>query len=127
MFRRNDDVFISLDRIRKIGDDVILISFPVQNQNVFTGQLSNSYADTYMPSQIGYSKNKKIKNSGNYYSQNSKLNVVSNKAYGNDNNVNVDLMTRRKAEGYFEGLGDNKKSFVRYKRIDNKKYKWLAK
>ena len=73
MFRRNDDVFISLDRIRKIGDDVILISFPVQNQNVFTGQLSNLYADTYMPSQIGYSKNKKIKNSGNYYSQNSKL------------------------------------------------------
>ena len=99
LFRRNEDIFVSLERIRKIGDDVILVSLPVQNQVGLQNQIANSYGIQRMPSR---SLNQTQRVSG------------------------------KLGEGYFKGNqynvgGDNKISFVRYKRIDNKKYKWLAK
>ena len=95
LFRRNEDIFVSLERIRKIGDDVILVSLPVQNQVGLQNQIANSYGIQRMPSR---SLNQTQRVSG------------------------------KLGEGYFKGNqynvgGDNKISFVRYKRIDNKKYK----
>lgn len=99
LFRRNEDIFVSLERIRKIGDDVILVSLPVQNQVGLQNQMANSYGIQRMPSRsLNQTQRVSGKLGGGYFK-------------GNQYNVG----------------GDNKISFVRYKRIDNKKYKWLAK
>lgn len=99
LFRRNEDIFVSLERIRKIGDDVILVSLPVQNQVGLQNQIANSYGVQHMPSRS--------------LIKNQKTSSRLKEGYFKDNQYNID--------------GGNKISFVRYKRIDNKKYKWLAK
>ena len=99
LFRRNEDIFVSLERIRKIGDDVILVSLPVQNQVGLQNQIANSYGIQRMPSRS--------------LNQTQRVSGKLGEGYFKDNQYNID--------------GGNKISFVRYKRIDNKKYKWLAK
>lgn len=47
MFRKSDDVFIPLEKVRKIGDDVVLIRYEVQgfyqpSQYMPAGQMQNS-------------------------------------------------------------------------------------
>ena len=73
-FKKSGELFIPLEKIRRIGDDVILIRY-----DVFDG--SNRY---------------------NLANKNSRL--VSNKVYGGSS-------------------ADNSKSFIRYRKLDNKKYK----
>ena len=74
LFKKSEDIFIPLEKIRRIGNDVILIRFEsVNNLNKY--DVAN--------------KNEKY---------------ISNKFYG------------RRTEG-------NDVSFVRYRKLDNKKYK----
>ena len=77
LFRKNEDVFIPLELIRKIGDDVILVRLDVQPRYNFAS------ANNFEPNREKYLGNSK------YYGQ------------GQSNNG----------------------SFVRFKRVDNKKYK----
>lgn len=82
LFRKGDDIFIPLDKLKKIGDDVILVSLQSVGSSVYTNRAETMYANSY-----GYypNKAKEIKTASKPHSQNV--------------------------------------SFVRYRRIDNKKYK----
>lgn len=80
-FRKNDDIFIPLIRLKKIGNDVIIVNLPVNNA-------------------VGYAQ----KNNG--YIQKKSVNMQNSMRY---NNIGQSQ--------------SNMQSFVRYKRIDNKKYK----
>ena len=82
IFRKTEDIFVPLSKVKKIGDDVILV--------VLQNARNMSYA-----------------------SQNSFSNAMQY-ANGFENNMNY----------YSNGQSDaGKRSFVRYKRIDKKKYK----
>lgn len=81
LFRKNDDIFVPLIRLKKIGNDVIIVNLPV-NDNV------------------------------NY--------VQKNNGYIQKNPVNMQNSMRYNNIGQSQS---NIQSFVRYKRIDNKKYK----
>lgn len=82
LFRKSEDIFVPLSKVKKIGDDVILV--------VLQNARNMSYA-----------------------SQNSFSNAMQY-ANGFENNMNY----------YSNGQSDaGKRSFVRYKRIDKKKYK----
>ena len=88
IFRKSDDIFIPLERLRKIGDDVILVSMqPIQ--------------------QPGYARQ-------NYVTENSWQGYLPNEKqrYYND-----------AKNGKSGVIANGKGSYVRYKRIDNKKYK----
>ena len=78
VFRKSEDIFIPLERLKKIGDDVILVSLHVNAPANYMTQNSMNY---------NYYNNENIKN-----------------------NRNLQKYT------------DNG-SYIRYKRIDNKKYK----
>ena len=81
LFRKNDDIFVPLARLKKIGNDVIIVSLQLVGQPV------------YSPNNNGFSRTgvQSFQNSMKYY----------DKSQSQSNNV----------------------SYVRYKRIDNKKYK----
>lgn len=82
LFRKGDDIFIPLDKLKKIGDDVILVSLQIVGSGMYSNRSEIVYANSY----DGYPKISK--------------NVSQTYQPNNKNN-----------------------SFVRYRRIDNKKYK----
>ena len=82
MFRKNEDIFIPLDKLKKIGDDVVLVSLQtvsVSREGIIRSQVR---------SQNGY------------------------EGYSDFGNVQKNFQNPAQV-----------KSYVRYKRIDNKKYK----
>lgn len=81
LFRKGEDIFVPLEKLKKIGDDVILVSLQVGNMQ-------------------------------NYMTQ--------NMYYGN--NYIEPYRNERKKQTIGQSQS-NMQSFVRYKRIDNKKYK----
>ena len=119
LFRKNEDVFVSLERIRKIGDDVILVSLPVQNQVSLTGQFANFYDRSGRMVQEGTYNGMVAKNSNGYVSQSRKYVSTT----GVNNEALKTQKTNTQGVRYFDGSGVAQNSFVRYKRIDNKKYK----
>ena len=123
IFRKNDDIFVPLERIKRIGDDVILVSLPVQNQLENISQFANSYASQRAYFGDFISNQRRFRNTSRYNFR-GKNDVVE--VGLDDNSIGKSNQTTQGSTHYFgENLG--KKSFVRYKRIDNKKYKWLAK
>ena len=82
LFRKTDDVFIPLARVKKIGDDVVLVY--LQNTRACDYSLEKNMSK-------GNRNEKRYENSMNYYEM------------GSD--------------------GGYERSFVRYKRINKKKYK----
>lgn len=81
LFRKSEDIFVPLTKIKKIGNDVILV---VLNSSQFANQYDSNGYNT------GVKKEKRYENSMNIY-------------YGD--------------------RGSQNRSYVRYKRIDGKKYK----
>ena len=75
MFRRNEEIFIPLEKVRKIGDDVVLIRFDIQ-----PAYSQNPYGQQVMAQNARY---------------------TSNNSQGRSNNG----------------------SYIRYRRLDNNKYK----
>ena len=47
IFRKCDDIFIPLEKVRKIGDDVVLIRFEVQNNYMSNSYTGNSRMQNY--------------------------------------------------------------------------------
>ena len=91
LFRKSDDIFIQIEKLKKIGDDVILVSLQIGGVK---GYLSQDY------------------NLQNYAMQNSYQ--------------DINYMDRnRKSYKYTQNIPGQEKSlsYVRYKRIDKKKYK----
>ncbi len=85
LFRKTEDVFVPLSRIKKIGDDVILVV--LQGAKMTSYQAENSYQN-YRHENV---YDRRIKNSGRRYDKTQAT--------------------------------QSPKSFIRYKRIDEKKYK----
>ena len=52
MFRRNEEIFIPLEKVRKIGDDVVLIRFEIQ-----PAYSQNPYGQAVMAQNAIYSSN----------------------------------------------------------------------
>ena len=115
IFRKSEDIFVPLDRIRKIGGDVILVSLKLdyvggvtQVANVYDG---SGYAERGVPRRKDIVMSYDVedgKKAVNQYKKQSYFSGVSNP----------------QMRMFVDGRdGENKQSFVRYKRIDNKKYK----
>ena len=115
IFRKSEDVFVPLERLRKIGGDVILVNLKLDYVDGIS-QVSNSYGGNFRQEKDRLKMRNVMLNYG-----------VEDRNFGGDNYKN---------QGYFErsergnlakmvGAQNNTKlqSFVRYKRIDNKKYK----
>ena len=96
-FRRSDDVFIPLEKIRRIGDDVILVKIQIFSGGAKSGVLDN-----------GYINDKKYANYMNY----NRPIVVYNNDY---DKTRQDIRAEDKLT--------TRSSYVRFKPIDNKKYK----
>ena len=88
LFRKNDDVFIPIERLKKIGDDVILVSLHIQTGVMYNNSNQRNYSDFNRKSSV-----QQIANEYNFY---------------NSKNINNKAMP---------------KQFVRFKRVDSKKYK----
>lgn len=95
-FRRSDDVFIPLEKIRRIGDDVILVKI-----QIFSGGAKSGLDN-------GYINDKKYANYMNY----NRPIVVYNNDY---DKTRQDIRAEDKLS--------TRSSYVRFKPIDNKKYK----
>lgn len=81
LFRKNDDIFVPLARLRKIGNDVIIVSLQVSNSLIYETRSSKPINQRPIIAESNYNYN--------------------SKSQSQSNNI----------------------SYVRYKRIDNKKYK----
>ena len=91
LFRKSEDVFVPLEKLKKIGDDVILVSLQVGGVKGYLGQKYEQQ---------------------NYATQNSYYGV------GDANARQQSYRYTQNIPGQTKGL-----SYVRYKRIDKKKYK----
>ncbi len=92
IFRKGDDIFIPLEKLKKIGDDVILVGLNILKQKQYDGR---DFA---------------IRN------------------YATQNDYYVDSRSVKRGEKiykYIEPANEvsQNESYVRYKRIDKKKYK----
>ena len=81
-FRKNEDIFVPLEKLKKIGDDVILVSLQTSGMS-------------------------------DYRSVQSPIQMQSYNAYGMSDDSRMQKTYKQPTQ----------KSYVRYKRIDNKKYK----
>lgn len=98
-FRKSEDVFVPLEKIKKIGDDVVLVKLQMVNENIVRGGVQNlSKANS------GYMMN-------NYYQN-----------YGLQNNNRTQNVIDSKYEKLKNG-SDLKTSYVRFKPINKIKYK----
>lgn len=107
IFRKSEDVFIALNQVKKIGGDVILVNLKHQVQGGVHNQIDAGEYD-YFNNQRG--------------GQNNYLRVdydVDSQKMRGVNRKNLD-------KNFDKNISNNQysnQSFVRYKRIDNKKYK----
>ena len=107
IFKKSEDIFISLEKLKKIGDDVVLVKLPVENRG-FRG------------SQNTLQRENQRYNFSNYYPQNSKY---PGKYYLN-NERNLFKTEENKPPSNQKGQSQsNYKTFVRFKPINNIKYK----
>ncbi len=112
IFKKNEDIFIALDKLKKIGDDVILVRLPVNDRFIETN-----------------SKKLMVENKYNYYG-NSGFDNKSINGYSNRNrgyNITKAGQFAGEAQNNYQISKENdvanKKSYVRFKPINNIKYK----
>ncbi len=72
IFKKNSEIFIPIEKVRRIGDDVILIRFEILDANYRYGSINQKYASSKI---------------------------------------------------YKKGINEKDVSFIRYRKLDNKKYK----
>lgn len=134
IFKRNEDIFVPLERIKRIGGDVILVKLKVQSNDAYfnSKKIENSFQSRY--------------NLKNYYGENYNENNNCNNKVSvggkfadshNQNNrpQNYPIQNYRTENCYFDksvatvpkiNVSQRQKSgdsFVRFKPINNIKYK----
>ena len=102
LFRKNDDIFIPLEKLKKIGDDVVLVKLQTNEDRGF----ANRYK---------YQDSKKHKLT-NYYNFSYENNGVNQAMKERENQKK--LISTNKGQSQ-----SNYTSYVRFKPINNKKYK----
>ena len=101
LFKRGEDIFVPLEKIKKIGDDVILVKLQVDAGNFKVQRNDTSTYSSYMANN----------SYGGYNAmQNNRQQMMQNARY-NSNSVPV------------QGGGVKSSSFVRFRPINNIKYK----
>ncbi len=118
LFKKNEDIFVPLERIRKIGGDVILVKLKLQEtDNLYpVSKVENSFQSRY--------------NLKNYYER-QRLNETSKVSFAKNNQTTVrynsatNVIGRGKNTNLQELKNNQTKavSFVRFKPINNIKYK----
>lgn len=113
IFRKTEDIFIPLEKIRKIGGDVILVKLRVLDgdETVGTQRIENSFKTRY---------NLKNYYDSNYCNQRELNRQQTVVRYNSNNYGNSDKMLRQGNKNLQEGQNN---SFVRFKPINNIKYK----
>ena len=107
VFKRSEDIFIPLEQLKKIGDDVVIVKIPVQNNRGDFAKNSRQFETAKQ----------------NYYKNQNYLNHNSFQSEMNDGVING-FGRRQNIENNFKSQGQsNKFSYVRFKPINNKKYK----
>lgn len=105
--KKSEDIFISLEKLKKIGDDVVLVKLP-SFQN-------NNFSANYERDIVSVQNNRYDKFNRNVSSKN----ISKQKFY-----VENDGYRRYRLENKFNGQSQsNKKSYVRFKPINKIKYK----
>ena len=101
-FKKSEDIFIPLEKLKKIGDDVVLVKLSVQSEQVSNyGRIQTFENKKHSNRYEGYGASGRF---GNYYEN----------GFYNGQNLNNRLSNNQSA---------SKESFVRFKPINNKKYK----
>ncbi len=98
IFRKSEDIFVPLEKVKKIGNDVVLVCLPVLDESRL--QIHAGYNEIYS------NKANQTKLGGGDVTMRY---IVA----GDQKSKSQDVKLKRVNNG----------SFVRYKRIDNKKYK----
>lgn len=108
-FKKSEDIFIPLEKLKKIGDDVVLVKLPVQMQNerAFQG---------YGKKQVTENKKYNYKNMQNYYG-------YDMAEYGSKEKHSYEFDEKRTKNQIKGQSQSNNGSYVRFKPINNKKYK----
>lgn len=114
IFRKNEDIFIPLDKIRRIGGDVILVKLCLQepSDNFNISRIENSFKSKY--------------NLKNYYDEYENFNNVAknNQTVVRYNSNNYEGEINKKQTNKWDKKVENSSgSFVRFKPINNIKYK----
>lgn len=107
IFKKSEDIFISLEKLKKIGDDVVLVKIPLENNSVWGSQNT-------------LSRENQRYNFSNYYPQNLKY---SGKYYSNNDRNGFKKEQNKSINNYKGQSQSNYKTFVRFKPINNIKYK----
>lgn len=118
LFKKNEDIFIPLGRLKKIGGDVILVKIPLDENFNYNNFQMQSQGASFENSRTGKrEKNKNKYNFSNYpeynYSQNAQN--FYNYENGNDNGQ------RQSNTGVSYKYGGGE-SFVRYRPVEKQKY-----
>ncbi|MBR7172275.1 MAG: YlmC/YmxH family sporulation protein [Clostridia bacterium] len=103
IFKKSEDIFIPLEKLKKIGDDVVLVKLQVQNEREF-----GFYQGDY--------DKKKSKSTANYYKHLQMENYKNRNAVGQKEQRNPEHIIKSQSQS-------NYRSYVRFKPINNKKYK----
>ena len=96
MFKKSEDIFIPLVKLKKIGDDVILVTLNISSA-VQRGGFSQTQSD--------------IRNQQLHH------------AYSANKYKNYQNVPQNKVKGQSQSNYKTKESFVRFKPVDSRKYK----
>ena len=107
IFRKSEDVFIALNQVKKIGGDVILVNLKHQVQGGVHNQIDVGEYDYFNNQRGGQNNFLRV----DYDVDGQKMRGVNRKNL--DKNFDKTISKNQYSN----------QSFVRYKRIDNKKYK----
>lgn len=115
IFRKTEDIFIPLEKIRKIGGDVILVKLRVfeSEENFNTQRVENNFKTKY-----------NLKNYYEVYKNDSTNNLNRSKTivrYNDSDNIDGKQQKMMKVSKVISESKDG--SFVRFKPINNMKYK----
>lgn len=103
LFRKNDDIFVPLEKLKKIGDDVILVSLQM-------GKVAFPYDENPKSKRQNFAMQNRRWQQGIGYEnsfQNSRENLMSREVVSNKNNSNSKVQN----------------SYIRFRPISEKKYK----
>ena len=107
LFRKGEDIFIPLEKLKKIGDDVILVKLPIKGNDL---RLKYQAESVLTESKYNFNNSKYY----NYYDVYNKANIERENLNNRQNSINNTNKSQSQS---------NNKSYVRFKPINNIKYK----
>ena len=107
LFRKGEDIFIPLEKLKKIGDDVILVKLPIKGSDL---RLKYQSESVLTESKYNFNNSKYY----NYYDVYNRASFERENLNNRQNSINNTNKSQSQS---------NNKSYVRFKPINNIKYK----